>query len=344
MKVRSLIWLCLVMFSSCRPFHANAAADAPFLRSVVNIDTTAGTVTLPMYRGRIRDTLVWYVVTESSMRDDARRRGVTWAPKLGKLAGTAAAQYGHVTDGMLEYSAGVDFSPMRVLSPAPDSGFPPRVARAGSVARTGYSPFVVLRDGVVINAPIIASEQGVLDRVVSMDVVNRRAVLRMSRGYAVDRHAWYISTEASDEMVAAMERATYTPSLAAAIGTPALSGILAIVNGETDRASPDRQGLRSALLSDLAPLNVLQHAPDPTGQNPEYSPLWNLYVATWSASAISTNQREKIFTFAEASAFVRRGLLRSNGTGAPNPEFGALQAAGPLINCPLLITFGRQAP
>ena len=40
----------------------------------------------------------------------------------------------------------------------------------------------------------------------------------------------------------------------------------------------------------------------------------------------------------------QRGLLRSSGTGAPNPEFGALQAAGVLINCPLLITFGRQAP
>ena len=332
----------LLALSACTSVRHDAAGDAVTLRSAAGIDTVRGTVTLPMFRGRIRDTLVWYVVTESSDRDDAQRRRVTWASRLIALAGTTAAQYGQFNDGMLEYSAGVDFSPAWVMRAQRDSGFPPLEARPGSVGRAGYSPFVLLRNGVVLNAPIIADEHGVLDRVVSLDVVNRRAVLRMSRGYANDRHAWYISTESSDATVAALERATYTPALARAPAA-ALSGILAVVNGVTDRTSPDRQGLQSALLDDLSPLNVLEQAPDPTASNPIYSPLWNLYMTRWSASAIATNQREKVFTFPEAAAFARRGLLSSGPSGDPNVALGGLRAAGVLINCAVLATFGRES-
>jgi hypothetical protein len=334
----SLLALCTISACSMRA-HRNP--DAPFQRSAISIDTVSGTVTLPMFRGRIRDNPVWYIVTESSVRADAHRRGVAWAPKLAALAGTAAVQYGQLTDGMLEYSAGVDFSPSRVLRPARDSGFPPFEAHAGSVARGGYSPFVQTRDGAILNAPIIADERGALDRVISMDVATQRVVLKMSRGYANDRHAWYISTEASDETVAAIERATYAPALTAA-PAEARSGILAIVNGVTDRASADRQGLRSALLDDLSPLNVLQHVPDPAEADLSYSPLWNLHMAVWSASAVSTNQREKVFTFAEVAAFAKRGLLASAGTGTANPALGGLRAAAVAVNCPLLVTFGRE--
>ena len=333
----------IVAFAGCAVFQHPPSHDAALLRSVMALDTVSGTVTLPMYRGRIRDTLVWYVVTESSDRDDAHRRGVTWSPKLALLGGTRAAQYGQITDGMLGYSAGVDFSPQRVLRPARDSGFPPAEAHAGSVGRAGYSPFVLLRGGEVLNAPIIASEIGVHDRVVSMDVAHERVTMRMSRGYANDRHAWYISTEASDETVAAFERATWVPTLASA-PTEARSGLLAIVNGVTDRASPDRQGLQSAVLADLSPLNVLQHAPDPAEKDLDYSPLWDLHMASWTFSAIASNQREKVFTFQEAVSFARRGLLVSSRMGAPNTALGRIQAAGVAINCPIFQTFARSGP
>jgi hypothetical protein len=341
LKTAAFPLLALCTIWACTSFRAHANPDAPFQRSAISIDTINGTVTLPMFRGRIRDNLVWYIVTESSTRADAHRRGVTWAPKLNALAGTAATQYGQLTDGMLEYTAGVDFSPSRRLRPAPDSGFPPLGARAGSIAQRGYSPFVHLRDGAILNAPLIADERGALDRVISMDVATQRVVLKMSRGYANDRHAWYISTEASDETVAAIERATYAPALATA-PAEARSGILAIVNGVTDRSSADRQGLRSALLDDLSPLNVLEHAPDPAERDLSYSPLWNLHMAGWSASAISTNQREKVFTFSEAAAFAKRGLLASSGMGQSNPSLGGLRSAGVAVNCPLLVTFGRE--
>ena len=240
----------------------------------------------------------------------------------------------------LEYTAGVEFAPVRVVRPAPDSGYPALEARAGSTGRTGYSPFVRLADGVMINAPIIADETGALDRVVELDVARRQVKLRMSRGYANDRHAWYISTEASDENVAAFERATFVPSLAAAPGT-ARSGILAIVNGVTDRRSPDRQGMQSALLNDLSPLNVLQHAPDPTFADSSYSPVWDLHLGAWTTSAIRSEPREKIFTWDEGARFGRRGLLASP---SPNGTIGGLRAAGVAINCPVIVLFNREPP
>lgn len=334
---RSFVAASIAAVTACAHPHQPPQPDAPFLRSVFSVDTVAGVVTLPALRGHIRGTPVWYIVTESSDQGDARRRGVTWAPRLRALAGTAAVQFGQVNDGTLEYSAGVDFAPERTVRPAPDSGFPALVARPGSVARPGYSPFVQLRGGVIVNAPIIANASGALDRVISLDSARGQVRLHMSRGYYDDRHAWYISTEASDETVAAFERATYVPALAAAPAagssdaTSARSGILAISNGVISRASPDRQGMQSALVNDLSPLNVLQHAPDPSQRDSAYSPLWDLRLVRWTAAAIASNQREKVFSWGDGASFIRRGLL----TGP---------VAGIAINCPLMVTYAREAP
>ena len=188
--------------------------EPPLLRSIVRLDTMRGTVTLPVFRGTADGVDSWYVVTESSDPVDATARGVTWAPRLGALAGTGARQRASTREGLLAYTAGVDFSPERLVRANPDSGFPVLAALPGSVGQPGYSPFVELDDRIILNAPIIANRSGALDRVVHLDSVARTVVLRMSRGYHDDRHAWYISTEASDEQVAALERATFAPVLA----------------------------------------------------------------------------------------------------------------------------------
>lgn len=105
------------------------------------------------------------------------------------LRGTVFTQRGSITDGRIEVPAGVDFAPSHLVRPAPDSAFPPVEARPGSIAREGCSPLVELADGTVLNAPVIASASGALGRTV-----------------------WYISTEATDPMVAAMEGATWAPA------------------------------------------------------------------------------------------------------------------------------------
>lgn len=306
--------------------------------SATDIDTVRGFATLPVHQGLVGKQVVWYIVTESSDRADAVRRGVTWSPRLKEVAGTAASQRAHESRGMLTFDAGVDFSPQRLLMANADSGFPPASASPGSLADPFYSPFVVLNNGIVLNAPIVADERAALDRVERLDPTSGTVRIRISRGYVNDQTIWYTSTDASDPGVAAMERATFAPAIRAVPGEgmatgagSARTGILAVINGETGADNPERQGLRSALLDDRAPLNVLEHAPDPTGKNPIYSPAWDLTLVRWSVAAVEKNQRTKIFAWSHASALLASGFLVAE---AP---------VRVLINCPVIVVFNRRA-
>jgi hypothetical protein len=337
----------ILVLASC---HAYVPRDAIYpLGSLIALDTIAGTVALPLHSGRVGSKLVWYVVTESSDKADAARRGVTWAPRMAALAGTPAAQAGTETSRGISFTAGVDFTPAFSVRANPDSGFPPLEAKPGSVAEPGYSPFVRLQNGIVINAPIIGDERNILDRVARLDIANMRAHIRLARGYGSNRHVWYISTEASDAGVAAMERSTWVPDLAKA---PAVASyapntsrfyLLAVVNGATGRQNPERQGLVSALLDGLAPLNVLHGAPDPRSDNHDYTPLWDLHLARWTPAAIAADQRVKIFTFDEAKAYAERGWIVSAAPGAANPFLGGITAIDVVINCQVMATFARES-
>jgi hypothetical protein len=303
----------------------------------LQIDTVQQRVTLPLHRGYVGRRLVWYIVTESSDRVDARRRGVTWSPRLARLSGTGAVQAGSESDGVLRYSAGVDFSPVHAVKAAPDSGFPPVIANPGSVALAGYAPFVRLPNGVILNAPIIADEYEAIGRVTDLNAARGTVTLRITHGYGDDRTLWYISTDASAPAVAAMESATYVPALAAAPGgaqgtngPSARSGIIAIVNGVVAADDPERQGLNSAMLTGLSALNVLQNLADATGRETAYTPVWDLHMARWSAKVVAADQREKIFSWSQAEALHGRGSLSELG------------AAGVAINCSVVAIFIRR--
>ena len=170
-----------------------------------------------------------------------------------------------------------------------------------------------------------------------LDPTSGTVRVRITRGYVNDQTVWYTSTEASDPGVAAMERATFAPAIRAAPGEgvaagvgSARTGILAVINGETGADNPERQGLRSALLDDRAPLNVLEHAPDPSGRNAIYSPAWELTLVRWSVAAVEKNQRTKIFSWTQASALLASGFLVAE---AP---------VRVVINCPVIVVFSRR--
>lgn len=312
------------------------------VRSVFAVDTIAGTVTLPVHQGWVGKRLVWYIVTESSDAADAARRGVSWAPRLAAARGTPAVQRATDSAGGMRYAAGVDFSPERIVRASPETGFPPTAARPGSVADSGYSPLVELAGGVIVNAPIIADEYHALDRVLALDPQRARVTLRITRGYAEGRHAWYISTDASDAMVAALEGATWAPALASApraastADGSARSTLVAVANGVTDRESPDRQGMQSALKDNLSPLNILEGAPGVPAPATSYSPLWDLHLVMWTPDAVASGARGKLLTLQEVRAAAERGLIVSAMPGVANAAVGGLAAVGVVINCPIM--------
>ena len=313
----------------------------PTLGSAQAIDTATRLAVLPVVAGRAGDAPAWFIITETSDSADAVRRRVNWAPRLSLLRGSGFTQRGAIADGKLTVPASVDFSPVRLVRAAPDSAFPPVVARAGSVAREGYSPFVELADGTVLNAPVIATANGTLDRVVQLDRNLRFAVLRVTRGYAGGRTLWYLSTESSNPMVAAMEGATHAPALEtlARAGAPTdgvRRGIVAIINGPlASEDSAQRHGLRSALRGEGDPQNILEEMPGSLA----YTPVWDLYMAVWSPQAVRERARERLLGFVEVESRARSGLLMPMGDGPPHRALGGLVAAGVLVNCPVVAVF-----
>ena len=139
-----------------------------------------------------------------------------------------------------------------------------------------------------------------------------------------------VSFDASDAGVAALEGATFAPSLNAAPGlgsndkkTSARSGIAPFANGQTGVANPNRQGLSSALLGEGGPLNVVQSRPR---QN-EYSPLWDAHLSVWSADAVAEGRNTRQTDFDDIQDLAANGEI-----GGPAGSWGAI---GAIINCPV---------
>ena len=200
----------------------------------------------------------------------------------------------------------------------------------------------------MLNAPIVGDERAAIDRVESLDPGAATVRLRLSRGYVSDQVAWYITTEASDPMVAAMEGGTLAPALRATPGEGATNapgsartGILAVINGETGVDNPERQGLESAMLDGRAPLSILEHAPDPAGKAAIYSPAWDLYLVRWTEATVKNNQRTKIFSWEQARTLLAGGFLTAEGPNAARAGPTELSPARIVINCPVIAVFRR---
>ena len=310
----------------------SAAADGSertlFITSAVEHDDD--TATFPLHLGKSQGRDVWYIVLDSSDGNDAKARGVNRSQKLNNARGTRAVQKVRIVNGVIHFPATVDFSPMRVVVPGPQ-GFPPDVALPGAIGEPGYSPLIELPNGVIINAPHLANDTGRADKVRSIDFVGGKVRYQETHGFQGSRGVKYVSTDASDPAVAALEDSTWAPELAeapspGADGTDsARASLAAFVNGQTGADNPQRQGLNSALLDGLDPLNVLFWNPS----QGRYSPLWDVFPAQWSAAAVASGRNTRQTEFGDVENLAQHGLITGPG-GAP---FGA---ANFVVDCPIV--------
>lgn len=290
-------------------------------------DVLASTVTMPFVRGTAGGADAYFVVFEASDSLSAAARHATFVPRLAELRGTAAVQRGRWEGDRLVVTAGVDFAPTRAVAKGSEQAFPPATAAPGAVGRAGYSPLVEFPDGSVWNISVIAHGTQWHDRLSAIDEDAGLVRLRMTRGYGAGDTLWYVSTEASDPMVAAIEGATFVPALAAApagIGTAAL---LAFVNGPLLAADArERHGMESAMSGEGDPLNILEAVPGMA----RYAPLWDLRMAEWTPRAVRDGLRERLLSVEEVANRRESGLVRGMA-GAPEP-----QRSGVLVNCPVV--------
>ncbi|HET6923073.1 MAG TPA: hypothetical protein VFI16_07995, partial [Anaeromyxobacteraceae bacterium] len=256
-----------------------------FLASAVEHPNS--TVTLPLYRGTSQGRTVWYVVLDSSSGADAEAKGVNVSQKLAGARGSGAVQKVSVGDGVVDFPATVRFE-VRAPNVVPGpTGFPPLAADPSAEGEQGYSPLAELPDGTVENAPHVANQTGRHPKVVDIDFARGTVTLAETAGFSGGKEVRYVSTDASFGAAAALENAVLAPALDAAprVGEDGTdqsrTSLAAFVNGQTGPENPERQGLNSALLDGLSPLNVLRWAPN----QGRYSPLWDVHLAAWTDDA-----------------------------------------------------------
>lgn len=310
---------------------SSQATPRLLLKSALSLDAKANTVTLPLLKGRSANGKdVWYVVTESSNRADAKKRGVTWAPRLRNALGTKAVQKASVRNGVLVFAGTVNFRPKTVVVPG-DQGFPPKSVKPGAIGDARYSPLATTGNGIVLNATHVANTTGRSDSVAAIDTSKRRVSLKLLAGFFAGRTVRYLRTDASVDVVAALEGSTLAKNLNAAPGagsnaaTSARSAIVPIVNGPRGKSNPQRQGLQSAVLGEGDPLNITQSLPG----GRDYSPIWDIHPAVWAEGVTP----KRLTSTAQVAAEVTAGRLMSGGTGPANASLGGLKAAPFISNC-----------
>jgi len=322
------------------PASAATTSDSPFhvfAPSFVE-DPSTHTVKLPLYTAVSGGSSVSFVLTDASTKSAAQLLGINWAPRLANAAGTDAVQSAHFERDGLHIPATVDFSPTRVVVPGP-GGFPPSQADPGAVGQPGYSPLIELPDGTVLDAPQIANSTGHADKVVSLDPKRHEVVYRETDGFYDGHRVHYASFDASIPLAAALENATAAPTLDASPPddprsttevnpAPAREEIGIVTNGQLGASNPQRQGLSSALLDGLDPLNILGEVPenDPASH---YSPLWDANLATWSQAAIDAGLNRRVTTFDDLLTLADRGLITA-------PDGGPFRRSNFVINCPAI--------
>lgn len=329
------------------------------------LDEDAGTITLPVYRGELKETgeAIWYIVTDTTDANAAAALGLNHSAKLDFADNARAVRAAETRqDGTLLYHAGsVDFSPVRrvVAGNTEESSlpaFPPLDFQPGSIGDELYSPLVKILNsgGHIYNAPMIAydveAEQldfcdgGVDYSLVHDDVVRlcpdtQTVTLKLTAGFSFARPVLYLSTEANDPLPAALESATYAPGLRdVAVGRDdslfsAVERLFTFVNGPTNTVSgqvnPQRQGLSSTVSGEGSPLNVLGGIPTIAT---DYSPLWDLNVGEWTQLAIDRNYRSRMSEEFQVLGMVERGFI----TGPDGSVFGS---SGFIVNCPIVSRF-----
>jgi len=320
------------------------------------IDFNAGTITLPLYEGQLKDgRKVWYILTDTDDKGNADDLGLNYAPKLTYAdVGKAVRKATLEKNATLTFDSGtVDFKPVLNLVPgAAPNVFPPKNATPGSVGDADYSPLVkiVNAGGHIYNAPMIAFNVDakqlqfpkgkpdysiVEDKVAGIDIKNMTVTLKLTQGFSFAKPVLYLSTEASNPLAATLEGATYTPALNdITVGHDdsafsAIERIFVFINGPMGKDNPQRQGLDSAIVDGESPLNVLGGIPSVAT---DYSPLWDMNLGMWTNESISKGYRSRMIEEFQILGMAQKGWI----TGPNGGPFGSV---GIVVNCPIVYRF-----
>jgi hypothetical protein len=342
--------------------NSNLVGPVQLLRSG-QIAANHKSITIPLYRGRMRGSgeAVWYILTDTTDERNAEALGLNFSSKLAYAAvGRAARKAWLNKNAALTFSRGaVDFRPRRTLVPgAAPNFFPPAQATPGSIGDGHYTPYVriVNQPGTPIyNAPVVAFDADADDLDFCDGGVDHRLVhdrvtaicpsadsngtgtvtLRTTGIFSFARPSTYLSTEASDKVVATLDTGTFAPALAdLPVGRDdsafsPIERLFPIANGQTGKNNPQRQGLNSAVKGEGDPLHIIGGVPTVAS---DYSPAWDLNLGEWTQEAIDRGYRARVIDEFQLLGLVADGYI----TGPDGKPFGS---TGIVVNCPIVERF-----
>ena len=304
-------------------------------------------------------------------------------PATGEFVSNAVRSGYYDEDGVLWAESGtVDFSPVRnVTANSTDASGTSNLLEsisvtAGAVGDADYSPLIRIDNAGdhIYNAPIVAAgtsagqlagfcaEDGgdgitqaeeeaarsvLHDSVVSIcpgdDGDPGTVTIEMVLGFSFGRPVFYLSTDASAEVAAALEKAVFAPALQnIPVGRDdslfsSVERIFGWTNGPVndfdgngdgvpDEVNPMRQGFNSAIRGEGGVLNVLGGIPTLAT---DYSPLWDLNLGEWTQEAVDRGYRSRMTEEFQILGFVERGFM----TGPGGTPYGS---TGIIINCPIV--------
>ena len=338
-------------------FNRHLVGPAQLLESG-QVNTANGWITLPLYKGKLKDgRTVWYILTDVSDPRVAELVGLNFSAKMrfiNNLGGVAARTGTLDNDGNITFDAGtVDFSPARSVTAGPAGAeFPPTAFTAGEVGDANYSPFVQITNagGVIYDAPTIAFNVSadqidfpngnvdytkVHDQVLAIDPIKMTVTLNVANGFSFGRPVWYLTTDSSIPLVAAIQHATVAPLMGGlvlgkddAFGS-GIERIFIATNGPEEGGCDNglRQGLSAELADEHSSNNVLGGIPLIAL---DYSPAWDAQLFQWTTDAINNGFRGQLREEFNVLTFAQDGLI----TGAGGAAFGS---SGFTINCPIVI-------
>ena len=323
------------------------------------LDVKKATIEIPLYRGQLADGRnVWYILTDTTDKDNAEALGLNFSGKLNYADVGRTVRTGRLrSDATVLFDRGaVDFSPVRSVVPGDGpNAFPPKSAQPGSVGDRNYSPLVkiVNAGGHIYNAPMVAfnvtddqiracngnaNHNLVHDRVVKICPNGNgggTVTIDLTLIFSFAKPSLYMSTEASDPVVAALDNGTFAPAIGdVPVGRDdsafsAIERLFVIANGPTGKDNPQRQGLNSALIDMADPINLIGGIPTVAL---DYSPLWDLNLGEWTPQAIERGYRSRVIDEFQFLGLVQRGHI----TGPGGKKFGS---TGIVVNCPIVHRF-----
>lgn len=330
------------------------ASDNVFVKSALEINFTyrAAFVTLPLFRGLSpANEPVYYIITDASDFDVARKMGINYAPKMRHAVGDGAQRV-TLDDGVMRFRGNVDFTPEHLVIPGSAMApFPPRVAKAGAVGDAEWSSMAVLPSGIVLNVQMVHNASGTHDRVKSIDIEKRTVSLSLLDGFQGGKQYYYhLVTDVSEELPAALENGVHTPRLAKVPGfgqsrpsdRSALLGFSPVLNGIADTKTGREQGFVASIANGgIDPINVfpIDPANDNRSETNNYSPLWDAHVNMWTDAAVSGGKVRRVTSFADLEALVKAGWIKDASINPPGPGnsfVAGLRPTRAIINCPVI--------